>query len=238
MNKITALIPARGGSVGIPKKNIISINGHPLIAYSIMACKISSKIDRIIVSTDDEDIARIAKIYGAEVPFMRPKEYATNTSRDIEYLEHFFNLIPAQEAALMRPTTPLRDPATIDLAIEIYYKNKLNISSLRSINRIEQTPYKMFRLENNMIHGFFDTFEGIKNYSNLPRQIFPESYEGNGHIDIIKKETINIGDSYGNKIFGFETPKPSDIDTAKDLEKLLLQISTKEDLLTKHLEML
>ncbi len=236
MSKITALIPARGGSVGIPRKNIAIVNGHPLIAYSIIACKLTSQIGRIVVSTDDSEIAEISKLYGAEVPFMRPKEYATNTSRDIEFLKHFFDKDGAEEIALIRPTTPLRNPSIMNRAIDTYYENKSKISSLRSINRVKQTPYKMFRLEDNICRGFFNDFDGIKNYSNLPRQTFPCCYEGNGHIDIVKKTTVETGDSFGNNIYGFVVDKITDIDARFDLEILKLQIDTRKDLLTKHLE--
>jgi len=82
--KIIALIPARGGSKSIPKKNIIDVGGYPLIAYSIAAAKLSNLIDRIIVSTDSKEISEISKKYGAEVPFLRPAEFATNTSGDFE----------------------------------------------------------------------------------------------------------------------------------------------------------
>jgi len=84
--KILALIPARGGSKSIPKKNIVDLDGFPLIAYSIAAAKMSPHISRIVVSTDSKEIAEIAKQYGAEVPFMRPAEYARDDSPDIEFL--------------------------------------------------------------------------------------------------------------------------------------------------------
>lgn len=236
MKKITALIPARGGSVGIPRKNISIVNGHPLIAYSIIACKLVKDIGRVIVSTEDEEIAEISRLYGAEVPFMRPSKYASNMSRDIEYLRHFFDLIPEEEIALLRPTTPLRDPSVMSSAIATYYENKQNISSLRSVNRIDHTPYKMFKIENNICDGYFHDFEGIKNYTNLPRQMFPLCYEGNGHIDIVKKTTVESGDSFGNKIYGYVVEKITDIDVRFDLEILKLQINTRKDLLSKHLK--
>ena len=87
---ITAIIPARGGSKSIPKKNIVDIGGHPLIAYSIVACQLSQTIDRVIVSTDDLEISTIATSYGAEVPFRRPAELAQDGSTDVGFLKHFF----------------------------------------------------------------------------------------------------------------------------------------------------
>jgi len=93
VTKIDALIPARAGSKGVPRKNIRIIGNHPLIAYSIVACKISNKVDRVFVSTDDPEIAAVAKEYGAIVPFMRPSEYAGDSSGDREVIKHFFENI-------------------------------------------------------------------------------------------------------------------------------------------------
>ena len=236
MKKITAIIPARGGSVGIPRKNIVLIDKHPLIAYSIIACKLSKKIDRIIVSTEDREIADISKKYGAEVPFMRPPEYSKNSSRDIEFLEHFFENVDVNEVALIRPTTPLRDPFVMDAAVDTYFEKKDDITGLRSFNRTEITPYKLFGVKDNLCHGFFDHYNGIKDYSNYPRQFFPDCYEANGHIDIVKKDTIQDGSTFGNKIYAFTVDEIVDIDAPFDLEILKLQIKTNKDLLTKHLE--
>ena len=107
MKKITALIPARGGSKGVPRKNIKLLGGTPLISYSIKACMESNYIDRIIVSTEDEEIAYVAKKLGAEVPFMRPDNLAQDKSTDYEVLQHFFTQVKVGEVALVRPTTPL-----------------------------------------------------------------------------------------------------------------------------------
>jgi CMP-N-acetylneuraminic acid synthetase len=236
LKQIPAIIPARRGSVGIPLKNIAMVGSHPLIAYSIIACKLSKKINRVIVSTDDREIARISKSYGAEVPFIRPSKYARNNSRDVEFLKHFFDNINVDDAALIRPTTPLRDPSIMDAAIDIYYEMRGQISSLRSLNKINQSPYKMFAIKNNMCTGLFENFRGMKDYSNLPRQEFPPCYEGNGHIDIVNRTTVERGTAFGTKIYAFIVDKIIDIDVPFDLEILRLQIKTEKDLLTKHLE--
>ena len=90
---ITAIIPARGGSKSIPRKNIVDVGGHPLISYSIDVCKQAKNIDRIIVSTEDEEIAEISKSYGAEVPFIRPSELSQDNSTDVGFLKHFFDQV-------------------------------------------------------------------------------------------------------------------------------------------------
>jgi len=238
MNKVHAIIPARGGSVGIPRKNIALVGEHPLLAYSIKACQLCRHIDRVIVSTEDEEIADVARFYGAEVPFMRPQEHSANNSRDVGFLSHFFDNIDTEQVALIRPTTPLRDPEKMSEAIVAFFEHKDEITSLRTLNAVNQSPYKLFQLENNICKGMFPDFNGIKNYSNLPRQMFPRCYEGNGLIDLVKKETVAKGDAFGDKIYGFVIDKLVDIDSKFDLEILKLQINTEKDLLTKHLEML
>src|SRR3989344_4048865 len=122
--KVLALIPARGGSKSIPRKNIVNLGGFPLIAYSIAAAKLAQRIDRIIVSTDSQEIAEVSKKYGAETPFMRPAEYANDTSPAIEFFQHTLKWFAENEnyepdyMVQLFPTTPLRDPTLVNQAIE------------------------------------------------------------------------------------------------------------------------
>ena len=122
--KILAFIPARGGSKRIPNKNIKLLNGKPLIVYTIEAAKGSNHINRIVVSTDSEEIATIAKQYGAEVPFLRPKEISQSDSTEMQFFEHALNRFEKHEQyepdliVLLYPTSPFRKPASIDRAIE------------------------------------------------------------------------------------------------------------------------
>ena len=141
--KIPALIPARGGSKGVPRKNIKLIGGHPLIAYSIVASRMSNKINDVFVSTDDREIAAIALKYGAKIPFLRPMEYASDLSGDWEVINHFFQNIDEPYVAYMRPTTPLRDPKKIDKYINFFMKNKDDMSGMRSMHELSEPPYKM-----------------------------------------------------------------------------------------------
>jgi CMP-N,N'-diacetyllegionaminic acid synthase len=219
-----AIIPAREGSKSIPRKNIYPICGRPLISYSIESCKLCKNIDRIIVSTDGEEIAEISKKYGAEIPFMRPKEYATDESSDIDYLRHFFENIETNEVALLRPTTPLRDPMVMSGIIEIYYENKDEMSGLRTAQEVNQPAHKMFKKVGDYFEGFFSDFNGIKDYTNLPRQIFPKTYSPNGYIDIIKRETVEGGGVFGDKIFACVTKRISDVDSMDDIKFLELEV--------------
>lgn len=220
---VIAIIPARGGSKGVPGKNIIQLLGHPLIAYSIAASRLSNTISRTIVSTDSEEIAAIATQYGAEVPFMRPSEFATDTSTDREFLLHAVQWFQTHEGACpeyfvhLRPTTPLREPAVIDEAVRLIQKTPES-TSLRSAHIAPKTPYKWFELNE---RGFFT---GIRpndtrtEYYNLPRQSFPPVYDPNGYVDIVRTSQMTTSQSvHGVAMLGFITPRCHEIDTEEDL---------------------
>ena len=226
---INAVIPARIGSKRVHKKNIALVGNHPLIAYSIIACLRSSKINRVVVSTDSEQIAQIATEYGAEVPFLRPKEYATDLSSDYGFLKHFFDNIGGEDVALIRPTTPHRNPNELDKIIHTYFSLDHNITGLRTVNICDTSPYKLYSIDNNMCSCFFNDFNGISDYSNLPNQVFPKTYSPNGYIDIVKHDTINIGSMFGDKIFGVVTQKIIDVDSQFDLDLVNMQVGTKYD---------
>ncbi len=125
-----AFIPARGGSKGVPGKNIKNLCGKPLIAYTIEAALKADKIDRVIVTTDDEDIARVAKEYGAEVPFMRPDYLASDTASAIDVYLHASEFVmnetgkPVDKFMVLLPTAPLRDEKNINEAIELFEKKQ------------------------------------------------------------------------------------------------------------------
>tara|TARA_Y100000034_G_C6860281_1_gene391446 strand:+ start:617 stop:1342 length:726 start_codon:yes stop_codon:yes gene_type:complete len=212
-----ALIPARGGSKGIPRKNIVDVGGYPLIAYSIAASQLSMKIGRIFVSTEDEEIAEISRQYGAEVPFTRPAELSQDHSTDIGFLQHFFSLYDVEEVALIRPTTPFRIPMFMDESIGVYNNTKSSITGFRTVSEISDNPYKAVQLKNNIFKGFFSEFDGVKNYTNLPRQAFPKAYTGNGHIDIVKKDIVFKNTTFGDIIYGHISEKMVDIDSQYDL---------------------
>jgi CMP-N-acetylneuraminic acid synthetase len=238
MRKISALIPARGGSKGVHKKNIKRLHGYPLISYSILACKMSRMIDRIIVSTDDEEIAKVSLEYGAEVPFLRPKELAQDTSTDREVIQHYFNEIGGEDVVYIRPTTPLRDPKVIDENIQIYFEDQVFRSTgIRSIHEFPESPHKMFQLDElGFCRGFFKDFNGIKNYTNLPRQMFPKAYQPNGYLDIVKKSTLMAGDTFGDDILPIITEFVIEVDSPFQFELLEYQLSSNGHLLLDELE--
>ena len=149
MGNIVGIIPARGGSVGVPLKNIKNLNGYPLIKYTIQAALDSDSLDRIIVSTNSEKYADIARQYGAEVPFIRPERYSTDTSTDRDFLIHAMEWLKDNEDNVpeywvhLRPTTPLRIPKIIDDAINIIIDDESS-TSLRSGHKAPESPLKWF----------------------------------------------------------------------------------------------
>lgn len=194
--EILAIIPARGGSKGLPGKNIRLLSGHPLIAYSILAAKQSKQITRTIVSTDDETIASVAKEYGAAVPFIRPSAIAQDLSTDFEVFTHALLWLKENEAYLpdyivqLRPTSPVRLNGMIDACIDKMLQHP-GADSLRIITEAPVTPYKMWLATGN------DTpmqpllqLDGAGEPYNMPRQNLPKVYWQIGTLDIIKTSVI------------------------------------------------
>jgi CMP-N-acetylneuraminic acid synthetase len=143
-----ALIGARSGSERVPGKNVRRVAGHPLLAYAIETARQAEVFARIVVSTDDERIAKVARWYGAEVPFLRPAEYATSTSPDIEWiawtlprLEEHFDLF-----AIVRATNPFRGPDTIRRGLDQLLATP-EADSIRAVERVKQHPGKMWVLD-------------------------------------------------------------------------------------------
>ena len=146
--RLVALVPARQGSKRVAGKNIRPLHGHPLIAYTIAAALDSGVCDRVIVSTDSEDIANIARHYGAEVPFLRPEAMASDRSPDIEWLE--FTIAALEKNgdtfdcfALLRPTSPFRMPGTIQRAWQSFLADR-SVDSLRAVEKCHEHPGKMW----------------------------------------------------------------------------------------------
>ena len=242
MNKanIVGIIPARGGSKGVPKKNIKEIGGFPMIAYSIVAGQLSEKIDRCIVSTDSQEIADIAKTYSADVPFLRPSEFATDSSTDIEYIKHAIDWFDENEGyvpeywVLLRPTTPLREPKVIDEAIKEML-NHQEATSLISIHEFAETPGKMFGMQDGFLHGLCP-MDPRPEYFTLPRQAFAPSYFGNGYVDIIKTSTIIDHEScFGSRMLGFETPDTGEIDIPEDFKRVEFYLNSGKNTIFDYL---
>jgi N-acylneuraminate cytidylyltransferase len=225
--EILALIPARGGSKSIPRKNLLLLVGKSLIAYSIEQALASRWVTRTIVSTDDEEIAEVARQYGAEVPFMRPAEYAQDLSLDLEVFRHALSWLRDQEGYTcelvvhLRPTGPVRRVTVIDEAIELMLAHP-EADTLRSVSIPVHTPYKMWRIGEN---GYLESLLQVPGVSEpycMPRQSLPEVYWQNGYVDIIRPATVlEQGLMAGKVILPFITTDPIlEIDYRDSLPKV------------------
>jgi YrbI family 3-deoxy-D-manno-octulosonate 8-phosphate phosphatase len=196
MTEILALIPARGGSKGIPRKNIRNFAGYPLIAWSIAAAKQSLFVTRIIVSTDDEEIASVAREYGAETPFLRPAELALDNTTDLPVFEHALHWLEKEEGyrpqvvVQLRPTSPIRPPGMLDHAIRILLEHS-DADCVRGVVPAGQNPFKMWRFngQDQPMKPLL-TVDGIAEPYNAPRQVLPPVYWQTGQIDAIRISTI------------------------------------------------
>ena len=192
--EVLAVVPARGGSRSIPRKNIRMFGRHPLLAYSIAAGLQAKSVSRVIVSTEDEEIARISREYGADVPFLRPPELAEDDTLDYPVFEHLVRELDAAEGyrpeliVQLRPTSPLRPPDCVDRAIALMTSGQ-QTDSVRGVVPSGQNPYKMWRLEDD---GFMNPLleSSLDEPYNQPRQELPPTYWQTGHIDVIHRDTL------------------------------------------------
>ncbi len=196
MTDILALIPARGGSKGIPRKNIKLFAGYPLIAWSIAAAKQAELVTRVIVSTDDEEIAAVAREWGAETPFLRPAELAQDKTTDLPVFEQALKWLEDVEAyrpdvvVQLRPTSPIRPRGMVDDAIRILLDHD-DADCVRGVVPAGQNPFKMWRFngEGRPLNPLLEV-DGVAEPYNAPRQILPPVYWQTGHIDAIRTSTI------------------------------------------------
>jgi CMP-N,N'-diacetyllegionaminic acid synthase len=219
-----SLILARGGSKGIPKKNIKQLMGKPLIEYVITSAKESKKITDIYVSSDDEEIIEISKNLGCKI-IVRPHDLSTDTSLDIDSFRHFCKELNHAEPIIhLRATTPLVSSLVIDDAIEVFLKNKNKITSLRSAHETSESVYKFYKKNGEFWGPIVDNLD-----TNLPRQSYPKTYSPNGYVDIVKPEIFMNSDSfYGDKIYSFITDKTYEIDTIDDFNYIEYILSKKK----------
>ncbi len=194
--EVLAVIPARGGSKGIPRKNIRDFAGYPLIAYSIAAGLQAEYVTRTIVSTDDEEIAEVARSCGAETPFLRPAELAQDQTLDLPVFVHVLQWLAQHEDYIpqvvvqLRPTSPVRPVGCVDQAVRILLDHP-QVDSVRGVVPAGQNPHKMWRIDAQsgaMIPLL--QMEGLAEPYNAPRQALPPVYWQTGHIDAIRPQVI------------------------------------------------
>jgi len=222
--KILTIIPARGGSKGIKLKNLTKINGKPLVAFSIEHSLASKLINRTIVSTDNEEIAKVSEEYGAEIPVFRTKELAGDRVLDLPVFEHMLTYLKEEEnyepeiVVHLRPTSPYRKAEWIDSAIKLLIENT-SADSVRSVSEPSQHPYRVFEIKNKFLFPLMH--ERHPEPYLLRRQDLPKMYYYNCVIDVTKPSTIyNKKSMTGDKMLPYiMKPEDSiDIDKPMDLE--------------------
>jgi len=221
--EVLALIPARGGSKGIPHKNIRLFAGYPLVAYSIAAGLQSKNVTRVVVSTDDPEIAEVARLNGAEVPFLRPVELARDETPDLPVFQHALRWLAEQQdyhpqiIVHLRPTTPIRPPDLVDRAVQILVAHP-QADSVRGLTPAHQNPFKMWLTTGNddPIQPLVKV-DGIDEAYNAPRQLLPRAFAHTGLIDAVRPETILQKNSMSGNII---LPVLFDLDYDIDMDTL------------------
>lgn len=192
---IVALIPARAGSKRVQNKNIREFKGHPLIAYTIKAAIDSGIFNDIIVSTDSEEIAEVARRYGAQTPFMRPAEFAGELSPDIEWISHAMKTFKGKGVkydafSLLRPTSPFRTGETISRAWNIFCHEE-GADSLRAVEKCSEHPCKMWVVRQNRLLPLIPFGPEDQPWHSTPYQALPEVYVQNASLEIAWSKVIS-----------------------------------------------
>lgn len=240
MTKVLALIPARGGSKSIPKKNIVDFAGFPLIAYSIAAGLAAETIDRVIVSTDDDEIAEISRRFGAEVPFIRPREHAGDDTPDLPVFLHALSWLDENQGyrpeivVQLRPTSPFRRVVHIDEAVYQLVQHP-EADAVRTVCIPFQNPYKMWRISPDGFMMPVGVELGIFHEPyNQPRQILPDIYWQTGYVDAAWTDTLTSKNSMTGEAILPLIIDPSewvDIDSPDDWRRAERMIESGEILL-------
>jgi len=213
---VLAVVPARGGSKGLPGKNLAELDGKPLVAWSVLCGRASEHVDNVVCSTDDQAIAGAAAEAGAEIPCLRPPELASDTASAAEVVAHMAFTCPGYDLmVLLQPTSPLRSPSDIDAAIAALVASEAD--SCRSVVAVEEHPWLMYRVvDGRLCPAMADVRHDVR------RQEFPEFYRLNGAIYVVTRESLErtrslVGDIDIGYVMAGE--RSVDIDTAEDLER-------------------
>lgn len=223
--EVLALIPARGGSKGVPRKNLRLLGGYPLVAWAVASALASKRVARVIVSTDDEEIADAARSCGAAVPFLRPASLAADTTTDLPVFQHALDwLLEAEDyrpdlVVHLRPTSPIRPRGLVDRGVELLASDP-RASAVRSVTEPSESPYKMWRSGPS---GYLEPALPLDDraLADQPRQLLPQIRVHSGHLDVIRRDTLQGGSMTGDHLLPLEVPPRYyvDIDTPDDLER-------------------
>ncbi len=190
---VVAVVPARGGSKGLPGKNLRRLAGFPLVAWAIAAGRAAAQVGTVLVSTDDEEIAAVARQFGAEAPFLRPGELARDDTPDLPVFEHVLRWLDRERGLVpelvvqLRPTSPFRPAGLVDEAVALLRAHP-GADSLRAVTPPAQTPFKMWRIDGPQLSPLLGSLD--EELFNAPRQRLPAVYWQTGHVDVIRPATI------------------------------------------------
>jgi len=214
--KILAVITARGGSKGVKRKNVRLLGGKPLIAWTIEEGLKSEYIDRLVLSSDDEEIIKYALNYGCEVPFVRPVELAKDTTPGIDVILHVLNCIKEYDyVVLLQPTSPFRSVDDIDNCIYNCITNE--VDSLVSVVEVDKPPHWMYRLDGqSKLHPLLE-----ENNIYSRRQDIPTTYSLNGAVYVANVNWLQLNKSFlGKETKGYVMPKERSVDIDSEFDFL------------------
>ncbi len=226
--KRIAIIPVRSGSKGLKDKNILPLCGKPLLSYTIRQALESGEFDKIFVSTDSEKYARIARQYGAEVPFLRSEENSSDTAGSWDVVREVIHILEEQgerydEIMLLQATSPLR--AAQDIRQAIAFMHEKNANAVQSVTEMDHSPLWSNTLPDDLN---MDSFES-KEYGNLPRQLLPKYYRLNGAIYLIKREELDKQNMFCDKCYAYIMPQERSIDIDTEFDFKVAELYMKED---------
>jgi N-acylneuraminate cytidylyltransferase len=214
--EVLAVVPARGGSKTLPRKNLRLLAGYPLIAHSITAGLRARRVSRVIVTTDDMEIAAVAHDYGAEVPFLRPAHLAGDSVTDLPVFQHALRWLADHEGyrpevvVQLRPTSPLRQEGLVDAGVERLLEEP-HADSVRSVTAPAQNPFKMWQAGGDSILRPLLTC-GVAEAYNQPRQSLPPVLWQTGHLDVVRRRTLLDGSMTGTRILPLEVDQRHAVD--------------------------
>jgi N-acylneuraminate cytidylyltransferase len=229
--RVLAVVPARGGSKGLTRKNLRPLGGKPLVAHAVRAGLAASLVDRVVCSTDDPEIAEAARLAGAEVPFLRPPELAQDSTEDLPVFVHALAWLQQHEGwapelvVNLRPTSPLRRPAHVDEAIRLLCVT--GAESVKSLCLARQHPHKMwlFTRDSRLVEPYLKTTFRLERGPDVPRAELEDVYWQNGVVDVTRREVIlDQRRMIGERVAGLVTDPADSIDIDSDLDLALAEL--------------
>ena len=221
--RIVSIIPARGGSKSLPKKNILRLNGKPVLCHSVVYSLQCPSVEQTVVSTDSREIADIARHCGASVPYIRPAEYAQDDTPDYPVIRHALDYFESMGQIfdvylILRPTSPFRPANLIERVLEIF-KNHPDATSIRSVAKIKEHPYRSWKIcADGSMTGFV---QAVTEPYNIPRQRLPDIYFQTGDIEAVTRNSLLQGSVTGEKPYPLviEHEEMIDIDSKADFDR-------------------